>query len=340
MTVERDARGRLLVVDPSLPRDTAGGDVRLTLDAALQAAAEGALADLVEKTGARGGTVVTLDPHTGDILSLAEYPPTDPNFFRTSDFGSTRSRAFLDALEPGSTMKVFLVAGALDEGVIAAGRALRHGTRLDPGSRQDHPRPPPLRRDRRARGAAGVEQRRRRDDRPAARAATALRDPEPLRLRKQHRQRLPPGVLRPPAQLPQLEARRSRHGVVRPGHQRDADPAGGGDRRAGQRRRLAEAAAGGRATPLGRRRLGGDTPGGGPPRRPPRDGPADRPHDGVGGQRLRDRPARRPGRASGSPARPEPRRSSTPRPDAIRGRRTWPGSSASFRPTIPRSPSP
>lgn len=119
VTVERDARGRLLVVDPSLPRDTAGGDVRLTLDAALQAAAEGALADLVEKTGARGGTVVTLDPHTGDILSLAEYPPTDPNFFRTSDFGSTRSRAFLDALEPGSTMKVFLVAGALDEGVIA-----------------------------------------------------------------------------------------------------------------------------------------------------------------------------------------------------------------------------
>lgn len=118
VTVERDARGRLLVVDPSLPRDTAGGDVRLTLDATFQAAAEGALATLVERTGSRGGAVVTLDPKTGDILSLAEYPPTDPNVFRTLDFPSTRSRSFLDAVEPGSTLKAFLVAGALDAGVL------------------------------------------------------------------------------------------------------------------------------------------------------------------------------------------------------------------------------
>ena len=118
--VERDARGRLLVVDPSLPRDTAGGDVRLTLDATLQASAEGALATLVERTGSRGGAVITLDPKTGDILSLAEYPPTDPNVFRTVDFPSTRSKAFLDAVEPGSTLKIFLLAGALDAGVVRA----------------------------------------------------------------------------------------------------------------------------------------------------------------------------------------------------------------------------
>lgn len=118
VTVERDARGRHLVVDPSLPRDTAGGDVRLTLDAKMQAAAEGALAALVERTGSRGGSVVTLDPKTGDVLSLAEYPPTDPNVFRNLRFASTRSRAFLDALEPGSTFKVFLIAGALDAGAL------------------------------------------------------------------------------------------------------------------------------------------------------------------------------------------------------------------------------
>ena len=64
--------------------------------------------------------MVSLDPRTGNILSLAEYPPTDPNVFRTLDFPSTRSRAFLDALEPGSTLKAFLVAGALDAGVIDA----------------------------------------------------------------------------------------------------------------------------------------------------------------------------------------------------------------------------
>ncbi len=116
--VERTADRRLLVVDPSLPRDMAGNDVRLTLDATLQAAAEGALAAAVERSGARGGVAVTLDPKTGDILSLAEWPPTDPNVFRQLDFPSTRSRAFLDAFEPGSTMKAFLVAGALDAGVV------------------------------------------------------------------------------------------------------------------------------------------------------------------------------------------------------------------------------
>ena len=118
VTVERYARGRHLVVDPSLPRDTAGADVRLTLDAKMQAAAEEALARLVERTGAKGGSVVTLDPRSGDILSLAEYPPTNPNDFRSLDFQSTRSRAFHDAIEPGSTFKIFLVAGALDAGVI------------------------------------------------------------------------------------------------------------------------------------------------------------------------------------------------------------------------------
>lgn len=118
VTVERDARGRHLVVDPSLPRDTAGGDVRLTLDAKMQASAEAALAALVERTGSKGGSVVTLDPHSGDILSLAEYPPVDPNVFRNLDFQSTRSRAFLDAIEPGSTFKIFVIAGALDAGLI------------------------------------------------------------------------------------------------------------------------------------------------------------------------------------------------------------------------------
>jgi cell division protein FtsI (penicillin-binding protein 3) len=125
--VERDARGRLLVVDPALPRDTAGGDVRLTLDATLQASAEGALAGLVERTGSRGGAVVTLDPKTGDILSLAEYPPTDPNVFRSVDFPSTRSKAFLDAVEPGSTLKVFLMAGALDAQVVRPDEMIETG---------------------------------------------------------------------------------------------------------------------------------------------------------------------------------------------------------------------
>jgi cell division protein FtsI (penicillin-binding protein 3) len=112
--VERDARGNLLVVKRPSPRDTAGDDVRLTIDAALQAKVEAALQNSVKTTGSAGGIAILLDPATGDILSLAEAPSFDPNFFRQVDYADTRSRAFLDALEPGSTLKIFLIAGALE----------------------------------------------------------------------------------------------------------------------------------------------------------------------------------------------------------------------------------
>lgn len=116
--VERDARGRLFSRNTLRPRDAAGGDVALTIDATLQAEAEVALAATLEATGARGGSVVSMDPTTGEILALAEGPGFDPNQFWKVPFAETRSRAFLDANEPGSTLKVFLVAAALEAGVV------------------------------------------------------------------------------------------------------------------------------------------------------------------------------------------------------------------------------
>jgi cell division protein FtsI (penicillin-binding protein 3) len=62
-----------------------------------------------------------MDPWTGDILALAENPGFDPNHFRNLDFASTRSRAFADAADPGSTLKAFLIAAALEEGAIQVG---------------------------------------------------------------------------------------------------------------------------------------------------------------------------------------------------------------------------
>ena len=118
--VERDARGGLLVSGGLAGWSTAGGDVRLTLDMALQAEAAAALRDAVAATGARGGVVLSLDPFSGDVLALAEAPTFDPNRFRTLDFAHTRAHAFLDAQEPGSTLKAFLVAAALEKGAIRA----------------------------------------------------------------------------------------------------------------------------------------------------------------------------------------------------------------------------
>jgi len=116
--VERDARGRKLVSPGVDPRATVGGDVRLTIDAALQASAEAALARAVDAHEAAGGVVVSLDPRTGDLLAVAQHPPFDPNAFRRTPFAETRARAFTDAVEPGSVMKAFLMAGALARGVV------------------------------------------------------------------------------------------------------------------------------------------------------------------------------------------------------------------------------
>jgi cell division protein FtsI (penicillin-binding protein 3) len=116
--VERDALGRKLWIGGDSQWSTTGGDVALTIDATLQAQAEEALRETIAASGARGGIVVAMDPWTGDILTIAENPGFDPNHFRNLDFASTRSRAFADAIDPGSTMKTFLVAAALEEGAI------------------------------------------------------------------------------------------------------------------------------------------------------------------------------------------------------------------------------
>ncbi len=116
--VERDARGRLLL-GPGLDRNvTVGGDVALTIDIAMQAETEQALADGIAAAHARGGFAVAIDPRSGEVLALAEQPRFDPNDFRHLSFPDTRARTFTDAVEPGSTFKTFLIAAAVDAGVV------------------------------------------------------------------------------------------------------------------------------------------------------------------------------------------------------------------------------
>ena len=118
--VERDGGGQLLADTQLRPTDAAGGDIKLTLDASLQAEAENALADAIAQTGARGGTIITVDPKSGDILALAEAPSFDPNSFRTTPYSKTGASAFDAMVEPGSTMKIFVAAAALESGAMTA----------------------------------------------------------------------------------------------------------------------------------------------------------------------------------------------------------------------------
>jgi cell division protein FtsI (penicillin-binding protein 3) len=118
VSARRDAHGNVLPTVASAPEARTGRPVRLALDVRLQHFAENALAESLQKTGARHATLVALDPRTGEILALAEAPGFDPNRFWLEDKSLYRARAFVDGFEPGSTMKPFSVALALDAGAV------------------------------------------------------------------------------------------------------------------------------------------------------------------------------------------------------------------------------
>ena len=115
----RDAKGRkLLVQGASDPIEREGASVTLTLDRHLQYVAEKALVRAVEESKGVAGTVVVLDPKTGELLALANAPNFNPNTPEAAQHDAIRNRAALDAFEPGSTMKAFVIAAALEEKAI------------------------------------------------------------------------------------------------------------------------------------------------------------------------------------------------------------------------------
>jgi len=131
--VERDGRGRSLFTDGvaaeesderapgPLALDTrleGGATLELTIDAGLQEMVERELAAGVQSANADAGTAIMLDPKTGAILALANYPWYDPNKPNSAGPAARRNRAVTDSFEPGSTMKAVLTAAALDNGVV------------------------------------------------------------------------------------------------------------------------------------------------------------------------------------------------------------------------------
>lgn len=95
-----------------------GLGVRLTLDARVQSVAEHALERGVLRTGAKSGVAIVIEPRSGDILALANYPFFDPNAPRAGGVDHWRNQAAALVYEPGSTFKVFTAAALLEEGRI------------------------------------------------------------------------------------------------------------------------------------------------------------------------------------------------------------------------------
>ena len=117
MLIQTDARRRVFsrVERPPTP----GATIELTIDKYLQHVAERELRAAVREHDADGGTVVMLDPETGELLAVASEPSFNPNAFGGASPAALRNRAVQDVYEPGSVFKLVTTSAALEERLVA-----------------------------------------------------------------------------------------------------------------------------------------------------------------------------------------------------------------------------
>jgi cell division protein FtsI/penicillin-binding protein 2 len=116
----RDALGREILEGRQVlqqPQD--GADLVLTLDRVAQHVAERELERTVAQHRARAGAVVVMDVHTGELLALASVPHYNPNRYGDFPEDSWRNRAVAEAYEPGSTLKLAVLAAGMEAGVVS-----------------------------------------------------------------------------------------------------------------------------------------------------------------------------------------------------------------------------
>ncbi len=110
----KDARGRPFYVSKPAEEKRDIHNLVLTIDKDIQYKAQQALEKAVKKYRAKSGECVIIDPETGEILAMATAPAFNPNAFRDYGPGQWRNRVVTDGYEPGSAMKAFLLAAALE----------------------------------------------------------------------------------------------------------------------------------------------------------------------------------------------------------------------------------
>ena len=144
LLTERDALGRDVSVRSAVVQDAAPGkNLYLTLDKNIQYFTEKELAKAVEGSRAKSGMALVMDPWTGKVLAMANYPTFNPNSFRQYPTLNLRNRCVSDNFEPGSTFKVFLLSAAIEEKIVTP----RDGINCENGRysfggriiRDDHP---------------------------------------------------------------------------------------------------------------------------------------------------------------------------------------------------------
>lgn len=116
---ERDARGRLVSSDNKQIKQSEDGlNLVTTLDTTLQHVAQVELQKAFDKYRCKAASIAVMNPKTGEILALANFPTFDPNHFAQVSADVWRDRMVNDEFEPGSTFKLVTALGALEEGVV------------------------------------------------------------------------------------------------------------------------------------------------------------------------------------------------------------------------------
>ena len=113
--IEKDSRGRAYESTEIAGR--AGQTVILTIDQSIQYQAEAALTSAIAESNAKSGTAIVLDPHTGEILALANAPTFDPNDVGAASPAARANWALQNIYEPGSTFKIVAFSAAIEKGL-------------------------------------------------------------------------------------------------------------------------------------------------------------------------------------------------------------------------------
>jgi len=117
-SVIKDRRGQIVEDVGSIKSPQDGKDIRLALDSKIQYLAYSQLKQAVTDNKAKAGGAVVIDAKTGEILALANWPTYNPNNREHLSGAQLRNRAVTDTFEPGSTLKPFTIAQALESGKV------------------------------------------------------------------------------------------------------------------------------------------------------------------------------------------------------------------------------
>lgn len=136
---ERDTQGRPIPGGVAYEEEAVDGqDIVLTIDKDIQYQAQLAISEAVQEWQAVGGSIVVMDPQSGEIYAMASVPQFNPNSFGAFDASSYRNRPIVDTYEPGSTIKSLTASAVIERGLYGSDSMFELPPTIEVGGRTIH----------------------------------------------------------------------------------------------------------------------------------------------------------------------------------------------------------